>query len=39
VRERAHLEDTGVDGKPLKWIFNIQDGGSGLDYLAQDRHN
>jgi len=38
LRERDHLEDKGVDGKPLKWIFNIQDGVSGLDYLAQDRH-
>ena len=27
VRERAQLGDRGLDGKPLKWIFNIQDGG------------
>ena len=39
LRERAHLEDPGVDGRIiLRWIFREWDmGGMGCIDLAQDR--
>jgi len=38
LRERDHLEDLGIYGTRLKWIFRKKDGG-GMDWinLAQDR--
>jgi hypothetical protein len=30
LREREHLEDLGVDGWILKWIFKQWNGGHGL---------
>jgi len=37
LRERDHLEDTGVDEIILKWIFRKWDGGIDWIDLAQDR--
>jgi hypothetical protein len=38
LKERDHLEDTGVDVRtPLKWIFNKWDGGIDWVDLHQDR--
>ena len=31
LREGDHLEDTGVDGRISKWIFEKWDGGHGTD--------
>ena len=38
-RKRDHLEDPGIDGKILRWIFWKWDGGGGIEWLnlAQDR--
>jgi len=30
-RERDHLEDRGIDGRIIRWIFRKWDGGHGLD--------
>jgi hypothetical protein len=35
--EKDHLEDLGVGVRILRQISNKQDGGSGMDYLTQDR--
>jgi len=38
LRERYHLEDSGVDGRIiLRWIFRKWDGGMNWIDLAQDR--
>ena len=38
LRERDHMEDTGMDGMIiLKWIFTQFDGGMDWIDLAQDR--
>jgi hypothetical protein len=37
VGEREHMEDTGVDGRILEWIFRKWDGGMDWTDLAQNR--
>ena len=41
MRKRDHLEDPGLDGTILRWIFRKFDRGGGMDYvdLVQDRDN
>jgi hypothetical protein len=35
LRERDHLEDSGLDGrKTIKWIIKNLDGGHGLDWYG-----
>jgi hypothetical protein len=35
-RERDHLEDQGVDGRILRWIFRKWDMGHGLDWSGSE---
>ena len=37
LSERDHLEDLGMDGRILKWIFNEQDGGMDWVDLSKGR--
>jgi hypothetical protein len=37
LKERDHLEDWGIDGIILKWIFKRQDGGNAWTWLICPR--